>query len=589
MTVRLIKVSITNFRSCKSTEAFLRPYTALVGYNNAGKSNIILAIKWLLDGSLLNEADMYDPQKPVLVEGIIEGITDDTLTLLSEENQQKIAPFIIDKTLRFARKQEIEVVDGDKLKVKKTLEVFDGTTWKKNPGGIDGAISNLFPEPIHIPAMSDAVEDATKNKSGTTIAKILTAIVSEIKKEYETKFSENISEIGKYLSHDGSTRLDGLNRIDSGVNQKVNQFFPDVSVKLHFPTPTLDEIFKSGTLKVFEQRAESSTMRDISRFGHGTQRSIQMALIQYLADIKKKSDDTKKSNTLIFIDEPELYLHPSAINSVRESLVALSDLGFQVIISTHSASMLSAKHACNAIQVCKNTEGTVARKTISEKIQELYEASSPQLHSAFTLSNSSYFLFSEEVLLVEGKTETNVLCALYKKIRNCDLNPTKTSIVAVDGKGSLLKMARVINSIGIKTRILADCDFLSILLTTSHKDVLSNECDELLSSLTNLSDPQSLLLANPITSIDSLKSSSSKDFIKICNHHETKPYIQKIHQKLKDEGIYIWESGDIEQVYGFGKKQKEWDDLLDCLSDEAKDARMIIKNYDEMEDFILWI
>ena len=70
---------------------------------------------------------MYDPQNPVRVEGVIEGITDDTLTLLSEENQQKIAPFIIDKTLRFARKQDREVVDGDKLKVKKTLEVFDGT------------------------------------------------------------------------------------------------------------------------------------------------------------------------------------------------------------------------------------------------------------------------------------------------------------------------------------------------------------------------------------------------------------------------------------------------------------------------------
>lgn len=74
--------------------------------------------------------------------------------------------------------------------------------------------------------MSDAVEDATKNKAGTTIAKILAAIVSEIKKEYEVKFSENISEIGKYLAHDGSNRLDGLNKIDSGVSQKVNQFSP---------------------------------------------------------------------------------------------------------------------------------------------------------------------------------------------------------------------------------------------------------------------------------------------------------------------------------------------------------------------------
>ncbi|HDS9452421.1 TPA: Overcoming lysogenization defect protein, partial [Klebsiella quasipneumoniae subsp. similipneumoniae] len=61
------------------------------------------------------------------------------------------------------------------------------------------------------------------------------------------------------------------------------------------------------------------------------------------------------------------------------------------------------------------------------------------------------------------------------------------------------------------------------------------------------------------------------------------------HDKLKSDGIYIWKSGDIEQVYGFGKKQSEWDNLLDCLSDDEKEVRAIIKNYDEMEDFILWI
>lgn len=107
----------------------------------------------------------------------------------------------------------------------KSLDVYDGTTWKKNPGGIDGAISNIFPEPIHIPAMSDAVEDSTKCKNTTTIGKILSAIVSEIKQEHEEKFSKNISEIGKYLSHNGENRLESLNKIDSGVNKKVNQFF----------------------------------------------------------------------------------------------------------------------------------------------------------------------------------------------------------------------------------------------------------------------------------------------------------------------------------------------------------------------------
>ncbi len=582
MNVRLTKISISNFRSCKSTEATLRPYTALVGYNNAGKSNIILAIKWLLDGSLLSDADMYDPKVPVSVEGVIEGITTETLTLLNEENQKKMAPFIIKGTLTFARRQEF---DTEKNKIAKILEVYDGKSWKKNPGGIDGAISNIFPEPIHIPAMSDAAEDATKNKSGTTISKILAAIVAEIKGEYEEKFTKNISEIGNYLSHDGGSRLDGLNRIDAGVNEKVNQFFPDVSIKLHFPTPTLDEIFKSGTLKVFESRDDNQEMRDISRFGHGTQRSIQMALIQYLAEIKKKNEDNKKSNTLIFIDEPELYLHPSAINSVRESLILLSDLGYQVIISTHSASMLSAKHAANAIQVYKSTSGTIARRTISEKIDELYLASSPQLHSAFTLSNSSYFLFAEEVILVEGKTETNVLHALYKKVKNKELNPSKTCIVAVDGKGSLLGMAQVINAIGIKTRILADCDFLSKLLISTHNEELKKECNNLINSIT----ANDLGLKNPITKVESLKSSSSQDFIKMCSHISTQKYIINMHAILKDDGIYIWKSGDIEQVYGFGKKQEEWDRLLECLSDDDQKLSSVIKNHAEIEDFINWI
>lgn len=585
MTVRLNTVLITNFRSCKSTEVNLRPYTALVGYNNAGKSNIILAIKWLLDGSLISSTDMYDSTKPVIVEGVISGVTEETLTLLSEENQKKISPFIIKESLKFLRKQEVSE-DG---KIKKSLEVYDGTSWKKNPGGIDGAISNLFPEPIHIPAMSDAVEDATKNKSGTTIAKILLAIVAEIKKEHEVKFTKSISEIDKYLSHEGGSRLEGLKKIDSGVNEKIKKFFPDISVKLHFPTPTLDDIFKSGTLKVFEGREDDDVMRDISRFGHGTQRSIQMALIQYLAEIKKESGDNKKSNTLIFIDEPELYLHPSAINSVRESLVTLSEVGYQVIISTHSASMLSAKHAANAIQVYKNKEGTIARKTISDKIEELYADSSAQLHSAFTLSNSSFLLFSEEVLLVEGKTETNVLHALYKKIKGEELNASKTCIISVDGKGSLFGMADVINAIGVKTRILADCDFLSIILTSTHKDDFKEECDNLITAIRQSTQAGTLILKNAITSADALKGTSSKDFIEICKHVETQKVIYQIHSKLKSDGVYIWNLGDIEQVYGFGKKQSQWDDLISCLNDEQKDVKKIVKNYTEMEDFINWI
>ena len=51
MKVLVKNLKIKNFRSCIETNVYINPYTALVGYNNAGKSNIILALKFLLEPS----------------------------------------------------------------------------------------------------------------------------------------------------------------------------------------------------------------------------------------------------------------------------------------------------------------------------------------------------------------------------------------------------------------------------------------------------------------------------------------------------------------------------------------------------------
>ena len=40
MNVIVKNLKIKNFRSCIETNVYVNPYTALVGYNNAGKSNI---------------------------------------------------------------------------------------------------------------------------------------------------------------------------------------------------------------------------------------------------------------------------------------------------------------------------------------------------------------------------------------------------------------------------------------------------------------------------------------------------------------------------------------------------------------------
>jgi putative ATP-dependent endonuclease of OLD family len=55
MTHILSEITIRNFKSIRNETLELSAFTPLVGYNNAGKSNILEAIKWLLRSTALNE------------------------------------------------------------------------------------------------------------------------------------------------------------------------------------------------------------------------------------------------------------------------------------------------------------------------------------------------------------------------------------------------------------------------------------------------------------------------------------------------------------------------------------------------------
>ena len=46
-------LKVKNFKSIKEESFELANYTALVGYNNAGKSNIIESLQWLLKKGLI--------------------------------------------------------------------------------------------------------------------------------------------------------------------------------------------------------------------------------------------------------------------------------------------------------------------------------------------------------------------------------------------------------------------------------------------------------------------------------------------------------------------------------------------------------
>ena len=63
---------INNFKSCKSIEVKLSEFTPIIGYNNAGKSNILSAVEWLFKKKLLSLDDYHDVNMEICVEGKID-------------------------------------------------------------------------------------------------------------------------------------------------------------------------------------------------------------------------------------------------------------------------------------------------------------------------------------------------------------------------------------------------------------------------------------------------------------------------------------------------------------------------------------
>jgi putative ATP-dependent endonuclease of OLD family len=580
---KLAEVLITNYRSCGSTEVKLSDFTALIGYNNAGKSNIISAIQWLARKSSLQEGDFLNPDDAIEVVGIIDGITQLQLNGMGARHSAAISPYITDGILKIKRTQ---LMPGAKAaEIRLSVWNQDTNAWIPNPGGIDNAIGDLLPEPIRIGAMENAAEDSAKSKSTTTIGKLLAEFTRPVKEAHEAELSLHLSEISRRISCEGDSRLGEFAEIDRSVNSKVNDLFPGMSVKLHFETPTFDDIIKAGTIKVYEGAGGG---RDFSSYGHGAQRSIQIALIQYLAEVKRVANNPE-TTTLLMIDEPELYLHPFAIEQVREALISLSSSGYQVVISTHSAQMITPEHAEKALLVRKDgVRGTYTRVRLRDAISRIVPNANHQMEQLFNLSHSSQVLFAEKVVLAEGKTERKLLPLIFKAESGMTLGQEKIALVAQSGVNDTNKSLQILQAMDLPAKAIADLDYG---LTGAIRDgfVLVQDPDviALKQILSNLSQQAQITLNGNGVPKDGIVT-AARAFEILAAIPEAHTYIENLHATLKAQNIWLWKKGAIEAHIGTGSKdERAWAQFKSDVM--ANGLENVCPDYQLVQDLVVWL
>lgn len=583
------KLSVENFKSIINQSFEFSSYTPLVGYNNAGKTNILESIKWILKKSSLDVSHFNNPELAITMTAVIDGISEEVLENISPVHRARIEPFLDGETLTIRRTQDVPGQPAAQIKlfVKDPSLVGEEDPWKPNPTGIDNAIKDLFPEPIHITGMENSEDDVSRYRSSNTIGKLLGEIIGPIEEQYGAQVRGVFDGLKRILDADGEERAPELSEFDRQVNEKIGSFFPDINIKVHVPTPELKEVFTRGTLKVYENGLPAG--RDFSALGHGAQRSIQMALVRHLADTKVENGEVA-STTLLLVDEPELYLHPQAVEILRQSLKILSTEGYQIVFTTHSPFMITQKDIQNTVLIRKDATGTHKRNTLRAAVPQIENEAAHQLTLLYSLSHSSNILFSERVILVEGKTENKLLPSIIEKVTNKSIALHKCAMVQLDGSGSTKKGKRVLEIMDLPTKAIVDLDYaLKNGISEGYLVEPDGDITACKNELSNIAAANGITIGADGWPTKNPNMSAADGFAILAGQASIQANIESIKQKMMNHGIWIWKKGTIEKHLNLpAKTEAAWAVFNSQLDNSTLDA-ILPHDHQEIEECINWV
>ena len=308
-----------------------------VGENNSGKSSIFEAVDFLRNG-IKGEIDRVrskreDNTQPehACIELTFCGDIENSVNYFVQSNKQ--TAFINSITSNNELRARRSTVDC------KQLDLWnENSQGYSNPSGIDAPFKKLF-ETNFIWADTNPSDEAAFGS--TTLCGLL---LKEIAQAHITtsEYRDFQDSFNSVFNNPNSELRQKIAVVEQKVQHIFTEQFGQAHIHFRFDELKIDSFFKSASIFI-----DDGVDIPMSEKGNGMQRSVALALLQvYAEELAHDEEQGQTKPFYLFIDEPEICLHPKGQTKLFEALLEISKTK-QVFLTTHSPYFLVTPHLNN--------------------------------------------------------------------------------------------------------------------------------------------------------------------------------------------------------------------------------------------------
>jgi putative ATP-dependent endonuclease of OLD family len=478
--VHISKLTLVNYRNFqRSVFRFSKGINTIIGENGSGKSNVLRAIRLLLDDSMVRASYRLDEEdfnrdlpkwqghwiiisiefmdissneaiQALFVHGTGVGsasgtVTKATYNLIFRPNKQTRMSLAsvddYDVTAMSEILSKITINDYETIFTGKSIADFsDPQVYKHIVGDLDGAYFNSdveFPELgsripgtlsvtkevsfTFIQALRDVVAEFHNNRTNPllTLLKSKSGQIDQVQFQPIVERARQLNKEIEGLQDVHKVRSDIVETIHGAAGQTYSPAL--MSIRSDLPDEA-DLLFQS--LKLFVGEFDSKHEGSIQELSLGGANLIFLTL--KLLEFKYQHERQALANFLL-IEEPEAHLHTHVQKTLFDR-IGYSEA--QIIYSTHSTHISEVSNIKNVNILCRS--GTICEAFQPASALDPDQIGSVQRYLDAVRSN---LLFAKSVLLVEGDAEQILIPLIVKQVLGVSLDELGISLVNIGSTG----------------------------------------------------------------------------------------------------------------------------------------------------------